>query len=126
MYQAYGLLQPGNDFNWNAAIERLRARLPHLTGRRDGDHLILSSADWEIHLVLNAGAAVLQESAAMAEKIAGDIDGADIARCDRRIEVASDVSDPFMEHFNDFLGVVEVLHSFKGLIAVDPREPSLM
>jgi hypothetical protein len=126
MYQAYGLLQPGNDFNWNAAIERLRARLPHLTGRRDGDRLILSSADWEIHLVLNAGAAVLQESADIAEKIAGDVDGTDMARCDRRIEVASDVPDPFMEHFNDFLGVVEVLQSFKGLIAVDPREPSLM
>jgi hypothetical protein len=126
MYQAYGLLQPGNDFNWNAAVERLRARLPHLIGRRDGDRLILSSADWEIHLVLNAGPTVLQESADIAEKIAGDVDGADIARCDRRIEVASDVPDPFMEHFNDFLGVVEVLQSFKGVIAVDPREPSLM
>jgi len=126
MYQAYGLLQPGNDFNWNTAVERLRARLPHLTSRRDGDRLTLSSAGWEIHLVLNTGATVLQDSADIAEKIAGDIDGTDIARCDRRIEVSSDVSDPFMEHFNDFLGVVEVLRSFKGIIAVDPREPSLM
>jgi hypothetical protein len=126
MYQAYGLLQPGNDFNWNTAVERLRSRLPHLSGQRDGDRLILSSADWEIHLVLNTSATVLQESADIAEKIAGDIDGADIARCDGRIEVASDVSDPFIEHFNDFLGVVEVLRSFKGVIAVDPREPSLM
>jgi hypothetical protein len=31
-----------------------------------------------------------------------------------------------MEHFNDYLLVVEVLKTFDGLIAVDPNEPSLL
>jgi len=31
-----------------------------------------------------------------------------------------------MDHFNDYVLAVEVLQSFKGLIAVDPREPSLL
>ena len=43
----------------------------------------------------------------------------------RRVEVWSDTPDPFMEHFNDFLSVVEVLKSFRGLIAVDPNEPGV-
>jgi hypothetical protein len=126
MYQAFGLLQPGNDFSWDVAVERLRARLPYLTVQRRPNGVMLTGVDWEIHLGLNSGPAVLQESQEIAEKIAGQIDGADIARCDSRIEVASDVPDPFMEHFNDFLGVVEVLRSFRGVVAVDPREPSLM
>jgi hypothetical protein len=36
------------------------------------------------------------------------------------------VPDPELEHFNDYLLAVEVLQSFRGLIAVDPREPSLL
>jgi hypothetical protein len=31
-----------------------------------------------------------------------------------------------MKHFNDYLLAVEVLQSFKGLIAVDPTEPALL
>jgi hypothetical protein len=31
-----------------------------------------------------------------------------------------------MEHFNEFLTVVEVLKSFRGLLAVDPKEPGVM
>ena len=126
MYQAYGLLQAGSDFNWDAAVKRLQARLPHLTLARDGERVTLSTSDWEIHLGVNADPAVLAESADIAEKIGGDEDGTDIAGCARRVEVASDYPDPFMEHFSDFQAVIEVLQSFKGVIAVDPREPCLM
>jgi hypothetical protein len=126
MYQAFGLLQPGNDFTWDSAAERLRARLPHLTLRRLSNGIVLTGVEWAIQLGMNSGPAVLQESQEIAEKIAGQIDGADIARCDSRIEVGSDVPDPSMEHFNDFIGVVEVLQSFRGVITVDPREPSLL
>jgi hypothetical protein len=31
-----------------------------------------------------------------------------------------------MDHFNDYLQVIEVLQSFQGVIAVDPSEPSLL
>ena len=44
----------------------------------------------------------------------------------KRVEVWTDEPDPFMEHFNDYLSVVEVLKSFRGLLAVDPKEPGVL
>jgi hypothetical protein len=31
-----------------------------------------------------------------------------------------------MDHFNDYLRVIEALQTFQGVIPVDPREPSLL
>jgi hypothetical protein len=86
----------------------------------------VSSTDWEIHLTLNESTTVLDESREMARHIGGSEDAKDLAACARRVELASDVPDREMEHFNDYLLAVEVLQSFKGLIAVDPKEPSLL
>jgi hypothetical protein len=126
MYQAYGLLPPGVGFDWETAAQRLKARFPQMDVARDGERIAVTSGDWEIHLAMNSGPEVLAESAQIAEGIGGQIDGAGIARCDRRVEVSSDVQDPFLEHFSDFQAVIEVLQSFEGVIVVDPREPSLM
>ena len=126
MYTAYGLLKPNNDFTMKEAAKRLAAKLPSFAVEQDGDHVILSSDDWEIHLTLNESPAVREESNVIAGHIGGDIDGKEIAACARRVELASDIPDPEMAHFNDYLQAVEVLQSFNGLIAVDPREPSLL
>jgi hypothetical protein len=45
---------------------------------------------------------------------------------ERRVEVWTDVPDPFMEHFNDFLSVVGVLKGFHGILVVDPKEPGVL
>src|SRR5262245_12099557 len=123
MYQAYGLIQQGSDFNLDTAVQRLQAKLPNMSAQRDGNQVSLYSDDWSVQLTLNADPSVLAESADMAEKIAGDVDGSDIAACRQRVEVWSEVPDPFMEHFSDFMAIIEVLQSFQGVIAVDPREP---
>ena len=62
----------------------------------------------------------------MEEHIGGAQDDLGLTTCDRRVEVASDYPDPDMAHFNDYLSVIEVLQSFRGVIAVDPQEPSLL
>jgi hypothetical protein len=126
MYQAYGLLQAGSDFTLDAAVPRLKAKFPQMNVTHQGGRVTVSSSDWEIHLWMNNDPSVLAESADIAEKIAGDEDGTYIANCASRVEVASDISDPFMEHFGDFQAIIDVLQSFKGVIAVDPREPCLM
>jgi hypothetical protein len=126
MYQAYGLLKPDSDFTIAGAAKKLAARFPDWSIVHDSDKLLLSSSDWEIHLTVNSGPRVQQESRDIEEKIGGDQDDLGIAACDRRVEIATDTPDPEMDHFNDYLSVVEVLQSFKGLIAVDPQEPSLL
>ena len=126
MYQAYGLLKPDSDFTLAAAATKLAARLPDFSIAQDDQRLTLTSEDWEIHLVLNTGPEVIQEARTLEEGIGGAEDDLGITSCDRRVEVASDVDDPEMAHFNDYLTVIEVLKSFRGVIAVDPEEPSLL
>ena len=126
MYSAFGLLKPDSDFTMVEAAKRLSAKFPSFTVEQKTDTIVVSSADWEIHLTLNESPAVLDESREMAGHIGGKDDAKDIAACARRVELASDIPDPEMEHFNDYLFAVEVLQSFKGLIAVDPKEPSLL
>ena len=126
MYSAFGLLKPDSDFTMTEAATRLAAKFPSFAVEKNPDTIVVSSADWEIHLTLNEAPSVLDESREIAEHIGGEEDAKDIAMCARRIELASDIQDPEMEHFNDYLLAVEVLQSFRGLIAVDPREPSLL
>ena len=126
MYRAFGLLQPETDFNLEEAQNRLIPKFPDSTVTRSGEQISISKDGWEIELLLNSDTAVQVDSAEFAEKIAGTEDGKDIASCSRRVEVWSDTPDPMMEHFDNFLSVIEVLRSFRGVIAVDPREPALM
>jgi hypothetical protein len=126
MYRAFGLLKPDSDFTMPEAARRLSARFPQFTVELKADTIAVSAADWEIQLVLNESPAVIEESREIAAHIGGSDDAQDIAACGRRVEVSSDIPDPEMEHFNDYLFIIEVLQSFQGLIAVDPREPSLL
>jgi hypothetical protein len=126
MYRAYGLLQPGSEFTMAAAEARLRSQFPAYSVSRAGDRITVAKSGWAIELWLNADPSVRTESIGLAEKIAGLADGTDIESCDRRVEVWSDIPDPFVEHLGDFQTVVEVLRSFRGVIPVDPKEPALM
>jgi hypothetical protein len=126
MYQAYGLLKPDSDFTLAEAAKRLAEKFPDHSVVHNDEKLMLSSKNWDMQLTLVTGPHVLQESREIEEKIGGDEDDLGIANCDRRVEVSSDVSDPEMEHFNEYLFVIEVLQSFKGIIAVDPKEPSIL
>jgi len=126
MYQAFGLLKLDSDFNLDAAAKRLAEKFPDYSVLHNDKKLTMSSGDWEIWLSLNLGPEVLQQSRDIEEKIGGDEDDIGLATCTRRVEVNSDTPDPEMEHFNDYLSVIEILKSFQGLIAVDPQEPSLL
>ncbi len=126
MYSAFGLLTANCDFTMDEAARRLAARLPAFRLERQGDTIGLSTDDWEIHLTLNESPEVIEESREIARRIGGAEDATDIASCARRVELSSDYPDAEMAHFNDYLLAVEVLQSFKGLIAVDPREPSIL
>jgi len=126
MYCAYGLLASNSDFTMAEAAKRLSARFSSFAVEERGNTIVASSPEWEIHLSLNESPSVLEESRDMAEHIGGAEDAKDVAACARRVEIASDIPDPEMDHFSDYQLVIEVLQTFKGLIAVDPKEPSLL
>jgi hypothetical protein len=126
MYRAYGLLTPNTDFTLNAAAPKLAAALPNLTPSREEGYLQFGNEEWEIHLRMNAGPEVLDESVVIAGHIGGAVDELGIRTCARRVEVSSDVIDEGMAYFDDFLKVIDVLKSFRGVIVVEPERPSLM
>ncbi len=128
MYRAFGLLRPDTTFTIDAAQAQLAAQLPGLALARDANQLVLSQGEWWLALALVTGAHVREETEGLVGHIAGiEQDEAEVlAKSDKRVEVWTDVPDPFMEHFDDYLKVVEVLKSFDGLLAVDPKEPGLL
>lgn len=126
MYRAYGLLQPDTDFSLPTAALKLAAKFPGFQITQNGNRVIVAKGDWEIYLTLNDSPEVLEESQRLAEQLSDGEEGAKMASSAARVEVYSDAPDKELDHFNDYLGMVEVLMSFRGLIAVDPEEPSLL
>ena len=126
MYRAYGLLQPTSNFSLATAALKLADKFPGYRIAEEGQRITVSKGDWEIHLTLNDGPEVLEESQTLAEQLSDGEEGAKMASSASRVEVYSDAPDKELEHFNDYLGMIEVLVSFRGLIAIDPEEPSLL
>lgn len=126
MYHAYGLLLPHSDFTLAAAAQKLAAAFPNHQILQGDGQLTLSKDDWEIHLTLQEGPEVLEESRRIAEHVGGQEDELGVGTCKRRVDVASHVPDPEMDHFNDYLLIIEILQKFQGVIPVDPHEPSLL
>lgn len=128
MYRAFGLLRPDSDFSLDEARTRLAANLPDLTVTRDGNQIVASRGEWWIALALVSGPEIRDETEGLVGHLAGiEPEEADVlASSDRRVEVWTDVPDPFMEHFDHFQSVVAVLKSFNGLLAVDPKEPGVL
>jgi hypothetical protein len=128
MYRAFGLLRPDSDFTLEHALTRLTAKFPGFTVAQDGNQIVVSKGEWWIALAVVSGPAVRMETEGLLGHLAGiePAEALSLTESDRRVEVWTDVPDPFMEHFNDYLFVVEVLKSFKGLVAVDPKEPAVL
>ncbi len=128
MYRAFGLLSPDTDFNLDESLARMTEKFPGFTVARDGDRINVSKGEWWISLAVVAGAHIQKETEGLIGHLAGvePAEAEALVASDRRVEVWTDVPDPFMEHFNDYLFVVEVLKSFTGLLAVDPNEPGVL
>ena len=126
MYQAYLLLKPANDFTLDKARQKLSEAFPDASFAEGPGSLAMATDDWEIAFQINEGPDVLLESEQIAEQVAGSDDALGIAACDRRVEIASDVPDPELEHLEKFQSVIDAMRSFQGTIAVDPQEPSLL
>lgn len=128
MYRALGLLRPDTNFTVEVAHAQLVAALAGLTVARDADQIVISQGEWWLAVALVTGEHVREETEGLLGHIAGveQDEAATLAKSNRRVEVWTDVPDPFMEHFDDYLKVVGVLKSFDGLLAVDPKEPGLL
>ncbi len=128
MYRAIGLLRPDSEFTIDLAQTRLASQLPGFDIAREGEQIVLSKDEWWIAVRLATGPDVQTEIQGLVEQLAGiePAEAEEYASTGRRVEVWTDVSDPYMEHFDDYQTVVGVLKSFPGLLVVDPKERGIV
>lgn len=128
MYRAMGLLQANTDFTLEEALGRLQAKFPGDSVTRNGETIVVARGEWWIAVALVSGSHIRNETEGLVGNLAGlePAEAEALVASEKRVEVWTDVPDPYMEHFNDFLSVVEVLKSFRGLLAIDPKEPGVL
>jgi hypothetical protein len=124
-YQALIMLPPDSGASLNAAYARLRSSgsfdSTSLTLASTPNSIELTSGRWHLVIGLASGPHVLEESREIAQRYgAARSDQTLLASSDTRFELESD-ADPEMEHFNDYVHMVEHLTAaFQG-VAFDPR-----
>lgn len=90
------------------------------------DHIKLAWSNWSLRLLFAVASHVLIESKEIAAGVATHRANRDIiASCNRRIEITS-APDPKMDHFNDYIFVLEVLERIPGVVLFDPYAGTFM
>jgi len=127
IYEAQAFLQDGSDFEIGAAIQRLTSRLPDLTVTRTGEKGIrVSAGSWTMRVELQDEAYVAEDARELAEELTECPRAAEIAACNRRVEIWSRDPDPEMDHFNDYVLSCETIEGFRGTILFDPQAGELI
>lgn len=127
MYHAVGVVAPESDFTPDELLARLTAQFPGFDVARTESGVSVSKGEWWI--------AVAVQTAGVAgeiEGLLGHVAGVEPAEAEKfvaggtLIDAQTDVPDPFMEHFNDYLTLVGVLKSFQGVLVIDPKSHDLL
>lgn len=127
-YSLLALLTDQTTLTLDALAERIQERfscdpdLKVLVERGKNDLLLVGWSDWSFQLDYETEPHVAVESSQIAADFAATHPArSQIAACQRRLSLSGG-DDPQMDHFNDYLFIVEILESFKGVYLFDPYE----
>lgn len=126
-YYRIALLIPSNHaLSFEDLANALRTRFNKLrkppTINAAGNNIQIKYDDWSLRIYWEENLDVLAEAQEIADRFAVNrSDKAVIASCNRRITTSGD-PDPNMDHFNDFVHVIEVLESIEDTYIFDPGE----
>ena len=91
-----------------------------------GPHAVVKCAGWSMRIQIEDQPHVIEESRELAALYAGArAERASIALCHRRITVDTD-DDVDMEHFNDFMIVLDAIRSCRPVALFDPINESFV
>ncbi len=128
MYHLQAFMTPNSNWSLPETANRLRERLPDHQVELQGDRITVRHDDWSIHILREAGPHLRDEIDGLLSRLAG-VEPAEAdayLASQQRLTIFSDDPDPFMEHFNLYLTIIDVLKSFDGVLVVDPKEPGVM
>jgi hypothetical protein len=125
-YHAFALIHADSDIDFAVITDRLTDRLRHMKVLRVGSSIQVFYRGWTINLNFVAAPHVVAESGEIAGNFAeGRPDRTKISGCNTRIEITGDV-DPDLDHFNDYVGVLDVLSRFDNIVLFDPEKGTFM
>ncbi len=128
-YKLIALIPKEARVSFDEIYERLKRKFGKIEGvkleRPEVKHIQLRFNDWLFHLHLEDEPHVALESREIAATVVNKrADGDLIASSDKRITTYG-MLDPDMEHFNDYVFVIEVLESVPQLYIFDPNDGKL-
>lgn len=128
-YRLLAFIPKGAALSFDQVYERLQRKFSRIKGavveRPEANHIQLKFDEWLFHVHLEDEPHVAIES----EEIAGMFknkrpDWEVIASSDKRISTHA-MPDPNMDHFNDYVFVMEVLEAIPELYIFDPNDGKL-
>ncbi len=129
MYEALILIAATADIDLRSFEEAIEARFagyPEVSSEISGSRLTLSVDGFHFFINYNCAESVSIESQEIAEMFASGRDDADqIAGAKCRFEVSSD-DDPSMDHFNDFVFLMEAAEQAGTVFLFDPAAGSFI
>jgi hypothetical protein len=125
-YSLLVLLTDQTTLTLDTLAERLRKRFSYdpavLIEHKTSDVVLVQWGAWSVHIIFENEPHVVVESEDIADRFAASHPSrSEIATSKQRLCVSGD-DDPNMDHFNDFLFVMEVLESYSGVYLFDPLE----
>jgi hypothetical protein len=127
MYHAVGVVAPESDFTPDELLARLTAQFPGFAVARTESGVSVSKGEWWIAVAIRTDGV-----AGEIEGLLGHVSGVEPAEAEAfvaggtMIDAQTDVPDPFMEHFNDYLTLVGALKSFQSVLVIDPKSHDLL
>lgn len=127
-YRLMVLLSDETTLTVESLADRLKKRFAYdlnvtvVVEGEKADLLLVQWGDWSFHLGYESEPHVVIESEEIADHYAASHpEQKKIAACKRRLSMSGD-DDPNMDHFNDYLFVMEILESFPGVYLFDPQD----
>ena len=135
-YLALGLVPPSTDISFHAVAPLVFQAFPGEVPAKKAQRTVedgqlttwiiwLEWPDWKVQIRPVAGTKVLEFANKVASVDPSRQDNSVIASCDRLIEVQG-TDDANMDHFNDYVFVLQALENLPGVVLFDPRDVSFI
>ncbi len=136
-FVVFGLIEPNSDFDIYRAFDRICDEFKNLPDggycedegplSTGGNDISIDPENLGLFVVLHEDSAdgpVAADSKQLAAELGDAPEAAAVARCTRRIEFGTSFADRDGSIFPEFLRLLAVLRTFRGVIFLDPRNPA--
>jgi hypothetical protein len=127
-YRRTVLIPTSADIRFADVVARMQQKFARITSvavsQIQPHQLRIQASDWYLDIYWEDDAQVMEESTEIARYFASEECRSNVKSCAQRITTAA-TADPNMDHFNDYVFVLEVLESLPGVYQFDSEQGKL-